>query len=219
VSVSQEKFETWSESILPVLLSIRESLEDKSEEQSAAIDVDGLQRELVARFRESLDEVRTHLLTLEDSQRYSASWDLAKRGEILVAQLEINTSVQELHKSTRALLDILQEDRNGEHGSEKVSSIPWHFILGIGQIVGSGLASRLGALTVTSYQAPFREYKQESLVESRNFVPDNFIASNYEGVWKNAYPHTHEETFMRCLDGTKVEVSTGLCCRTPSSTY
>lgn len=131
-----------------------------------------------------MGEVQTHLETLQASQRYSENWDLEKRREILISQLEIHRSVQQLHESIRTLLNVLMNNKHREHTSEGVGSSPWHVVLSVSQIVGCGVASALGALAAVSTQAPGR---RQRLMDLANRAPTKPLTVNYEVIWGRAY--------------------------------
>jgi hypothetical protein len=145
------------------------------------------QQELVERFRESLKDVYAQLRDLGATQQLSVTQESARTSELLISQLEIRRSIQVLHDSTQALLD-KKHDQNSERKLDRVGPSSWYVALSAFQVMGSGVASGLGALAAVSSQAASRIQEQQIAVPGSGYREPKDRTSNnrYEGVWENA---------------------------------
>jgi hypothetical protein len=203
-SISLDNIERLTEMVSESLPGLREGIESLEKDiTSTAREAKDSQQLLELQVLTCLRSVEEYMLDMKKLQEFAMGKSLVDRGLEIRWQMDLRRSIQYLQSCTTAQLELLlqivpKEERRTPPRTPPTSNSSLQAIVIAIQVIGSGLASGIGAIIALSAQN-YRSGAQSALeqhLDSRLLSPqhlsdtsplDSSSLQTYSDVWETAY--------------------------------
>jgi hypothetical protein len=158
-------------------------------------EVKTLQETSEMQIRDDLMDFKTHMREVETLQRSIADRNQADSQAQLQRQAELQHSVGALHDYLETRLDLLLQEKIEEPISRGPNSMINYsqMLLGVVQVIGSGIASGIGAMAALSSHMSTTRSDQGRSSMAPYQIASPAIHPPYEDAWENAYKAAENE--------------------------
>lgn len=157
-----------------------------------------LQEASQTQIRDDLIDLKVHIRELEALQRSIADQNQADRQALLQWQAELKDSIQALHDNLRTKLDLFSQKKIEEPTSKENNPFKSsHILLGIAQVIGSGIASGIGAMAVISSQRAVGKPDEAGGHLGLPQMASSMAHPLCDEAWENAYREAEKNEYSK----------------------
>lgn len=182
-ALSEEKLRSLVQRVLQLMSAITTNVDGLDQIiRSEMQDVKDSQEASRTQIRDDLVDMKMHMREVEILQRSIADHNHASNEALLQWRAELQNSVQALHSCLQTQLDLLLQQKSKRIPEMHNSSISFsQMLFGVVQVIGSGIASGIGAMATLSFHMPTPQ------------TAPSTVSPLFDKAWEDAYRAVENE--------------------------